>query len=117
MVCASWEQPIRELSGGNQQKVALARAILMNPKVLFINEPTRGIDIKSKENILNMLAQLNQQEGTTIILASGDIDELKKICDRICVFYEGKLVQILSHDADSEAFAKAFSGMREEDGE
>ena len=117
VVCASWEQPIRELSGGNQQKVALARAILMDPKVLFINEPTRGIDIKSKENILNMLAQLNRRAGTTIILASGDLDELKKICDRICVFYEGRLVKVLPHNADSESFAKAFSGIREEDGE
>ena len=64
-----------------------------------------------------MLAQLNRRAGTTIILASGDLDELKKICDRICVFYEGCLVKVLPHNADSESFAKAFSGIREEDGE
>lgn len=117
VVCKSIEQPIRELSGGNQQKVALARAILMNPKVLFINEPTRGIDIKSKENILKMLAELNETKGTTIVLASGDIDELKKICDRICVFYEGRLMEILPHDAGNERFARAFAGIKEEQNE
>lgn len=95
IVCNSNNQPVRELSGGNQQKVALARAILMKPSVLFINEPTRGIDIKSKENILNMLEKLNEDEGTTIILASGDMDELKKICDRICIFYDGRLEKII----------------------
>lgn len=103
------------MSGGNQQKVALARAILMDPDVLFINEPTRGIDIKSKDNILKLLADLNKRAGTTIILASGDIEEMKKICDRICVFYEGELVDVLKHDADAEQFARAFSKMREED--
>lgn len=115
VVCESIRQPICELSGGNQQKVALARAILMDPDVLFINEPTRGIDIKSKDNILKLLADLNKRAGTTIILASGDIEEMKKICDRICVFYEGELVDVLKHDADAEQFARAFSKMREED--
>ena len=101
IVCRSPAQRVRELSGGNQQKVALARAMLLRPRVLFINEPTRGIDIRSKDTVLGLLEKLNEEEHTTIVLASSDLEELKKVCDRICIFYEGKLTRILHCTTDA----------------
>ena len=109
IVCRSPEQPVQELSGGNQQKVALARAMLLHPKVLFLNEPTRGIDIKSKDTVLSMLEQLNERQHTTIILASSDTDELRRICDRICIFYEGRLEQI--HSCSSASLCDTGKGV------
>ena len=105
IVCCSPAQRVRELSGGNQQKVALARAMLLRPRVLFINEPTRGIDIRSKDAVLGLLEKLNEEEHTTIVLASSDLEELKRVCDRICIFYEGRLEQILHCTADARMAA------------
>ena len=108
--CRSAEQPVRELSGGNQQKVCIARADAMEPKVLAIMEPTRGVDIGAKEKILDMLVDMNQQRKTTIIFASSELEELKRICDRIVVCCEGNISAILPPDASDEAFALAFTG-------
>ncbi|MBF0118608.1 MAG: sugar ABC transporter ATP-binding protein [Desulfobacterales bacterium] len=80
--CSSALQKVNELSGGNQQKVCLARAITFDPEILFISEPTRGIDLGAKELILDMLISINKKK-TTIIISSSEIDELKRICDRI----------------------------------
>ena len=115
--CESAEQKVKELSGGNQQKVCIARAVLVAPKVLFVMEPTRGVDIGAKEKILDMLVQINREQGTTIVVASSELEELKRISDRIAVFCEGKLSQILPPDAPDEEFAFAFTGEEEEDGQ
>lgn len=108
--CESMDQNTGELSGGNQQKVCIARAIAVNPKVLFVMEPTRGVDIGAKEKILDMLVKMNQEEGMTIVAASSELDELKRISDRIAVFCEGKLSRILSPEASEEEFAFAYTG-------
>ena len=115
--CESADQKVKELSGGNQQKVCIARAVLVAPKVLFVMEPTRGVDIGAKEKILDMLVQINREQGTTIVVASSELEELKRISDRIAVFCEGKLSQILPPDASDEEFAFAFTGEEEEDGQ
>lgn len=107
-------QPIKELSGGNQQKVCIGRALTMKPKVLFIGEPTRGIDIYSKEIILDLLLKMNEEEGMTIVISSGEIGELKRICDRIVIMYEGEVFDILDPDEDDEVFSLAISGRRVE---
>ena len=112
--CSSQKQKLRELSGGNQQKICIARAVLTNPEVLFINEPTRGIDIYSKEIILESLIKINKENNTTIVLASSEIDELKRLCDRIIVMYEGKIFDILSPNESDETFSLAISGKRRE---
>ncbi|MCT4605571.1 MAG: sugar ABC transporter ATP-binding protein [Marinisporobacter sp.] len=108
--CSSKNQWVRELSGGNQQKVCIARALTIHPEVLFIAEPTRGIDIAAKEKILSMLLQINRTKDTTMVIASSELEELKRICDRIAVLCEGKLFEILPADASDMAFALALSG-------
>lgn len=105
-------QDIRELSGGNQQKVCIGRAITVDPEILFIGEPTRGIDVYSKEIILEMLLKLNEENNTTIIISSGEVSELKRICDRIVIMYENQVFGIFDNDFDGEAFTLAISGRR-----
>lgn len=103
-------QKVIELSGGNQQKVCIARALAMDPEILIINEPTRGIDINAKERILDLFITTNEKKGTTLIVASSELDELKRICDRIAVLYQGRLSAILPSDADDRVFVHAMSG-------
>ncbi|KAF1085153.1 Xylose import ATP-binding protein XylG [Sporotomaculum syntrophicum] len=108
--CTAITQKIKELSGGNQQKVCIARALTVNPKLLFVAEPTRGIDISAKEKILQMLIETNRSQQTTIVMASSELDELKRICDRIAVLVEGRLFKILSPDASDVEFGLALAG-------
>lgn len=110
--CSSLLQKTGELSGGNQQKVCIAAALTMEPDILFVSEPTRGIDIAGKEAILNMLVKAHQKLGMTIIISSGELDELRRICDRIAVIYQGRLFDIFPPDTGEEEFALAFSGLR-----
>ncbi len=108
--CSSPNQKVMELSGGNQQKVCIARALTIKPDILFVSEPTRGVDIGAKEKILNMLVEINQKYGTTLVIASSELDELMRICDRIVVFFEGKLFRVIQSDEDEIALALAISG-------
>ncbi|MBF0235621.1 MAG: sugar ABC transporter ATP-binding protein [Desulfamplus sp.] len=110
--CSSVFQKAGELSGGNQQKVCIAAAITMSPDILFVCEPTRGIDISGKEAILNLLVKAHENLGMTIIVSSGELDELRRICDRIAVIYQGRLFDIFTPDRSEEDFARAFSGLR-----
>lgn len=115
--CTSAMQKVKELSGGNQQKVCFARAILADPNILFVGEPTRGIDIQSKELVLKMLLDLNEKKKTTVIVSSGELDELRRICDRIVVMYEGGIAAILDPDTSKEEFAMAITGRRKAGGD
>lgn len=108
--CENLSQYTRELSGGNQQKVCIARAIAAEPDILFIMEPTRGVDIGAKEKILDTLVRMNEERGTTLVVASSELEELKRISDRIVVFCEGKISGILSPQAKEEKFALAYTG-------
>lgn len=110
--CNSKIQKVKELSGGNQQKICISRLLATNPKVLFVGEPTRGIDLYSKEIILNMLLDMNKEKGTTIVISSSEIDELRRICDRVIVMYEGEIFDILSPEEDEDVFSLAISGKR-----
>lgn len=89
--CSSPLQPAGELSGGNQQKLCISRAMAMNPRLLYVGEPTRGIDIAAKELVLSKLVELNREKGTTIIISSSEVKELERVCDRIVTFYEGSV--------------------------
>jgi simple sugar transport system ATP-binding protein len=109
--CRSVNQKAGELSGGNQQKVCIARACAINPKILFISEPTRGVDIGAKEIILETLLDISENFGATVIIASGEIEELKRICDRIAVMYKGKLFAVFSPDQSDKTFFQAMSGI------
>ena len=99
--CTGPEQYTRRLSGGNQQKVCIARALTLGPELLFVSEPTRGIDVGAKNLILDLLIQLNREQGLTIVMTSSELAELRSICDRIAIVYEGRIEGILL-PADSD---------------
>ena len=103
------DQPVRRLSGGNQQKVCLAAALTTEPKLLFVSEPTRGIDIGAKERVLDRLVELNG-EGLTIVMTSSELGELRSICQRIAIVAEGKVAGVLPPDAPDVEFGLLMSG-------
>ena len=89
------------LSGGNQQKVLLAKWMLMSPKILIIDEPTRGIDISAKSEIYRILNQLSEQ-GVTVLMISSEQPEIIGMCDRALVMREGVIAGELDHDELTE---------------
>ncbi|MEA4849069.1 MAG: sugar ABC transporter ATP-binding protein [Clostridiaceae bacterium] len=99
--CTGPTQYTRRLSGGNQQKVCIARALTLEPEILFVSEPTRGIDIGAKKLVLDLLVKLNVGQGMTIVMTSSELGELRSICDRIALIYDGRLQGILDpQDSD-----------------
>ena len=104
------------LSGGNQQKVCIARALTMHPKLLFVSEPTRGIDIGAKKLVLETLVKLNREQGMTIVMISSELMELRSICDNIAIVSEGKVVDVLPVNSSDADFGLAMSGIKPERG-
>jgi simple sugar transport system ATP-binding protein len=109
--CRNYHQKVGTLSGGNQQKVCLASALTLKPKVLVVSEPTRGIDIGAKELILNYITKLREEDGATIIMVSSELGELRSICDRVAIVSDGKIMSILMPDAPDADFGLAMSGV------
>ena len=87
---ASLYAPVRQLSGGNQQKVVLGKWLMTRPKVLFLDEPTRGIDVGAKAEIHALTAQL-ADAGVAIVLVSSELPEILGMSDRILVLHEGRI--------------------------
>ena len=112
--CTSSKQHARELSGGNQQKVCLAKAFAMAPKLLFVSEPTRGIDIGAKQLVLDALREFNRKEGVTIVMVSSELEELRQICDRIAIINDGKVAGILPASRPSTDFGLLMLGNKSE---
>ncbi len=108
--CTSSKQKAKELSGGNQQKICLAKAFAVKPRLLFVSEPTRGIDIGAKALVLNALRKYNQEYGTTIVMISSELEELRSICDRIAIVSDGKIQGILPSSNPSEDFGLLMVG-------
>ena len=79
---------VANLSGGNQQKVSVSKALALNPKILILDEPTRGVDVNAKAEIHKIISDLTQQ-GLTIIMISSELPELIGMCDRIYVMKDG----------------------------
>src|ERR1700735_708172 len=100
--CSSPDQPIRELSGGNQQKVLLARWLAMGSKLLILDEPTRGIDVGAKAEIQRIIKKL-AEDGLGVLMISSEIEEVVEGSDRVFVLRDGRSVAELSHDQASEA--------------
>lgn len=100
--CTGPKQYAGRLSGGNQQKVCLAKALTLEPEVIWVSEPTRGIDIGAKKLVLDMLVKLNAELGLTVIMTSSELQELRSICHRIAIVTEGKIEGILK-PSDSDA--------------
>jgi ribose transport system ATP-binding protein len=99
--CSSPDQPIKELSGGNQQKVLLARWLCTNPEILIIDEPTRGIDIGAKSEILKLLRRL-ADEGLSVLMISSELEDLMATADRVTVLSDGTSVADLPRRALTE---------------
>lgn len=102
--CTSSKQRAKELSGGNQQKICLAKAFALEPKLLFVSEPTRGIDIGAKALVLKALREYNEKNGTTIVMISSELEELRSICDRIAIVQDGQIAGIRDAHTSSEEF-------------
>jgi monosaccharide-transporting ATPase len=118
--CTSLDQQIRELSGGNQQKVLLARWLCMSPKLLILDEPTRGIDVGAKEEIQALIGQL-AAEGLGVLMISSEIEEVVEGSDRVFVMREGRTVAefdeaAITEDAIMSAMAETTEADREDDG-
>ena len=102
--CTSSKQKARELSGGNQQKVCLAKAFALEPKFLFVSEPTRGIDVGAKSLVLEALKKFNRESGVTVVMISSELEELRQTCDRIAIVSGGRVAGILPASESSEEF-------------
>ncbi|MDR1873756.1 MAG: sugar ABC transporter ATP-binding protein [Synergistaceae bacterium] len=114
--CTGPAQRAVELSGGNQQKVCLAKAFSMRPELLLICEPTRGIDVGAKELVLNTLRRYNEEYGTTILITSSELEELRSVCDRVAIVGEGKIAGILPAISPAERFGLLMMGDVEDEG-
>ena len=102
--CTSSKQNARELSGGNQQKVCLAKAFALEPKMLFVSEPTRGIDVGAKALVLESLKKFNRENGVTVVMISSELEELRQTCDRIAIVSGGRISGILPASTSVEDF-------------
>jgi ribose transport system ATP-binding protein len=88
---------VGNLSGGNQQKILLARAVYRNPKVLLADEPTRGVDVGAKAEIAASLRRL-AADGMSVVVVSSEFEELEELCDRVVVLSRGEVVETVTGD-------------------
>lgn len=102
------ENPISSLSGGNQQKVFLARWLNTQSEVLLLDNPTQGVDVGAKSEIYRLIIEF-AKEGKAIIINTLEVPEIQKTADRCIVFYEGEIVKILDHKDVDEALVMAYS--------
>ena len=109
--CTGSKQKARELSGGNQQKICLAKAFALEPKFLFVSEPTRGIDIGAKALVLEALKKFNRESGVTVVMISSELEELRQICDRIAIVSGGRIAGIRPALDPSEEFGLLMVSM------
>jgi ABC-type sugar transport system ATPase subunit len=100
---------ISKLSGGNQQKVLLARALAVSPKLLLLNDPTRGVDLGVKAEIYRLLESL-AGEGMAIVLLSTEVEELCRLCPRVAVFHELTCTSVLEGEITPELVVGAMFG-------
>jgi ribose transport system ATP-binding protein len=99
---ASLESPITELSGGNQQKVLIGREMAANPRVLLVDEPTKGVDVGSRAEIYQRLRS-HAQQGAAVVISSADGIELEGLCDRVLIFARGHVVKALTGSEVTDA--------------
>lgn len=108
-------QLISRLSGGNQQKVILSRWFLTDPKVLFLEEPTRGIDVNAKAEVYKLTMEF-VKKGNSVVMVSSEEEEVLRVCDKIIVIYEGRIVKILDAKDTTIEEMKYFSVNATEEG-
>jgi ribose transport system ATP-binding protein len=93
--------PVSTLSGGNQQKVVIAKWLATGPDVILLNDPTRGIDVGTKQEIYRLMREL-AEAGACMLFYSTDYEELIGCCDRVAVMYDGRIVRELEGEAINE---------------
>ena len=113
--CPSVEQNVGNLSGGNQQKVILARWMATDPKLIILDEPTRGIDVGAKQEVEKLVLDFAEQ-GISVIYISSELSELVRNCDRIIVLRDGRNVGELSGDEIKEKSIMAMIAAESEEG-
>src|SRR5690606_33301697 len=96
IVMESLDAPVTSLSGGNAQKVVIGKWLLREPKLLLLNDPTKGVDVGAKGEFCRLLAEL-REAGTAILFYSSDDEELLSLCDRVLVLLDGKVRAELSN--------------------
>jgi simple sugar transport system ATP-binding protein len=111
---SSRETIVKQLSGGNQQKVILARWLATNPDFLILDEPTRGIDVGTKTEIQKLIIKL-AEEGKSVIFISSEIEEMLRTCSRMAVLRDGAKVGELSGDITQEKIMQAIAGGKQND--
>jgi len=110
---SSPEQIVSELSGGNQQKVMIARWLAMRPKVLLLDEPTRGIDVGAKAEVQALIDEL-AREGLAIVLVSSEVEEVVEGSGRVIVLRDGSIeTELQGADVDEEHLLAALAGVNE----
>jgi simple sugar transport system ATP-binding protein len=109
IVTPSPEQLVKNLSGGNQQKVILARWLATNPKVLILDEPTRGIDVGAKAEIQKLVMQL-AEEGKSCVFISSELEEVLRVSDRIAVLRDRTKVAEYSGSVDDQTLIHTMAG-------
>ncbi len=106
--------PVWTLSGGNQQKVVLAKWLARRPRLLIVDEPTRGIDVGTKAEVHRLLSELASQ-GVAVLMISSELPEVLGMADRIVVLFEGRVTREFARaDADEDAIMSAATGMHRE---
>ena len=101
VACSGVSQPVSQLSGGNQQKVALAKWLLRKPRILIVDEPTRGVDVAAKAEVHQILRDL-ARGGASVILISSELPEVLELADRIYVMRAGAVTGELSREQAGE---------------
>ena len=108
---------VSKLSGGNQQKVIIAKWFLKNPEILFMDEPTKGVDVGAKNDIKELIFE-KAEKGTSFVIISSELEEIMSLCDRIIVIYEGRLVgEVAKADFSKENLMKGIVSQEEKDAE
>jgi ABC-2 type transport system ATP-binding protein len=97
----------KEFSGGMKRKVLVARALVMDPDLIFLDEPTTGIDILGARTVRNLIKRLSREHHKTIILTTHDLSEVEELCDRVGIMVKGKLAAVGSPDELEEKFKQA----------
>jgi len=100
--------PVRSLSLGQRMRADLCAALLHNPPLLFLDEPTIGLDVVAKERIRQFILNINQQRGTTVILTTHDLADVEKLCERVMIIDKGRLL----FDGQLDNLRQRFGGLR-----
>jgi ABC-2 type transport system ATP-binding protein len=103
-----WEQPVRKLSLGQKMRCELAAAFLHHPKIVYLDEPTIGLDVAVKERIRDFIRKMNENEKITVMLTTHDIGDIEDLCKRIVVLDEGKKI----YDGSLDKLVNRFSSRR-----